>query len=330
MTSEKPGDAVGVRLLNPLPAALGHYSLELTQTLAAGQVPAWSAEDVSIESGERGRAAALFHLMAALRRSRGYEGPQFVLWPSLGYLELLAESVLAPRAHLIFHDSRPMRRQFGMHRWQGRAVAPLARLERPRLVVHSEGAAEALTSLGWPEPVRLPHPLLQEDRGRPDVPLQTTDPEVCTILGQYKPSRSVAVLGQLPTLLPRWRFRIVGRNWPSLPGFEMVERFVTEEEFDDELRSASVILIPYESFFQSNVLVRALEARRPAVSIEHEQTRNLYGATWPGMVSEWSAPHIADALTAVSSVDEATMDAFLESARTDAVTAWANYVGALY
>ena len=106
------------------------------------------------------------------------------------------------------------------------------------------------------------HPILDEQRLTP----KTSRPSV-VVAGQYKPARDLELLAQLGPRLrdAGWTTTIVGRGWPPVPGWDVDDRFVPEDELDDLLGAAWALLLPYREYFQSGVAVRALENGTPTV-----------------------------------------------------------------
>ncbi|QGG40034.1 glycosyltransferase [Aeromicrobium yanjiei] len=110
----------------------------------------------------------------------------------------------------------------------------------------------------------LNHPLLTEreqvaprnNAGRPSV----------LVFGQFKPDRDIDLMAQLSESMGSGvDFRVSGRGWPDIAGWDMDRRFVPELEIDPLIRSASAVLIPYRRFFQSGVAIRCLEQGTPVV-----------------------------------------------------------------
>ena len=70
---------------------------------------------------------------------------------------------------------------------------------------------------------------------------------------------------------------IRGRGWPAIDGWDLDDRFLSEEEFSAEIDAAGVVLIPYQRFYQSGVAIRALEGGVPVVGPQHPFLSNLFG-----------------------------------------------------
>lgn len=290
-----------VHLINPLPEALEHYEHALQATLTTAGAHVAEISRPSIEGRDRHKAKRAAEHMRALWRTRDFDGLSILMWPSFGYLELPVDWALCPKAAVIFHDAEPMRTQGGMSLRQGRLVAPLSRGRRsPAVIVHTRRASEGLERLGWSPSQMLPFPLLRAAAAaRP--PSQMVPPR-CLVLGQHKESRTLDLLSQLPPLLPDFELRIVGRGWPEVAQWHVRSEFLSLEDFDQELRSATVILVPYADYFQSGVVVHAFEAAIPVVTPPHEQTDDLYGGDWPGTATSWAAGPVAEAIRAAAAV----------------------------
>lgn len=315
---------MSLQILNPLPEALHHYEKALVATLRAAGAQEISLSSSKVEAGERGllgRASA--HLLGVLG-SRS--APALLLWPTFGYAEVLLDAVINPRLTVVFHDARPLRRQFGMRAWQGQLVGRVPRVTRAgRCMVHSRSAQVVLQEMGWDAAPILPHPLLAASEGSP----ATSGKPICLVLGQFKPTRDATLLEALPALLPGWRLRAVGRGWPSIRNWEVESRFVPEERVHAELVASTVVLIPYQHFFQSGVLVRAFEVARPAVTVRHEQTSALYGSDWVGTADTWTAEAVAEAVHRAAAVGPSDLLARIAAAQSHSVTAWGAWAASL-
>ena len=316
-----------LRIINPLPSALYHYEHSLCDTLREAGMEDLRVSSADIEAGGRGYLGRAREHVAALSASRA-DDAALLLWPSFGYCEVLLDALLNPRLTVVFHDARPLRRQFGMRPWHGRLMAAWPRITRPgRVLVHSAGAQQVLTDLGWHPPIVLPLPFRQVQPGNADRS-RAQEGRTCLVLGQYKPARDLDMMENLPKLLPDWAFRAVGRGWPPLEGWEVVPTFVSEERMDDELRSADVVLVPYKNFFQSEVLVRAFELAKPAVTVRHEQTASLYGEDWTGFPCSWDAENVKGALVRAVGVQGTQLQGRVASAHQQSVAAWGTWARA--
>jgi hypothetical protein len=275
-------------VVNPLPVALSHFQRELLQTLDPESLPRYA---VASFAGEGHRTAAarvrsLVRYLAFVRRVRRQRCAILVLWPLLGWLDVLVWGLLARnRTYVLVHDPTPLRRQVGSGRSARMLVRRLTRLlGRAEIVTLSQAASsevkEALPRL----PVHvLPHPILRPADGRPRT---GRDVGTVLVLGQYKPARDLALLEQLgPALADAGLVgKICGRGWPATQGWEVDDRFLSEDEFDSVLSHASVLLLPYATYFQSGVAVRAVELGTPVVGRRTGFLEGLLGETSVGIV----------------------------------------------
>lgn len=150
--------------------------------------------------------------------------------------------------------------------------------------MHSEYAREVAAE-------RLPHhhidlalhPMLNEQSTLSKSPRPSV-----LVAGQYKTERDLELLSDLGPQLRAagWRTHIVGRGWPEVNGWEVDARFVSEEEFDDILGKAWVLLMPYKNYFQSGIAIRALEQGTLTVGPRSSFLEALYGPSSGLIVDE--------------------------------------------
>jgi glycosyltransferase involved in cell wall biosynthesis len=325
MSAHLPGP---VWLYNPLPEALKHYEGALLDVLSAAGVPARSAGAPSIEvhgasKWQRARAAAA-ELAAHRRAGRG--GHLIVLWPTYGLLEpaLWLPSWRAGRVSIVIHDPSPLRRQLGMGPVAASLGGRAARASHLRVVAHSETAADTLRANGWASPELLPHPLL---RARPRAQPVPADRGTVLVCGQYKPARNVELLVALGPQLRRAGYRavIAGRGWPAVPGWEVIDRFLTETELDERMGRSAAVLIPYSHFYQSGIAVRAVELGVPVVGPEHPFLAELLGPGWPGLVAGEDAADWVAGVNAVAGQADRLAHA-AAAGRDRCERAWADYL----
>lgn len=258
---------VPITLLNPLGAALLHYRQELVSVLqASGQDP--DLIEFPEPSADRGtsRSRWVAHYISALwslkrANKRANRATRVIVtWPVLGYLDLIPLAALLPDAWLTVHDPVPLVRAIGY----GAITRRVVRLLGPaaKIVVLSEDAAEAVRAVLPKAKLRvLAHPVLAptssgaKDRGGATV----------RVLGQFKPDRDLDMLRAVAASTSAANLTITGRGWPPVEGWELDSRFVSEQELDELIRTASAVLIPYKRFFQSGIAIRCLELGTPVV-----------------------------------------------------------------
>ncbi|MCU1603206.1 MAG: hypothetical protein JWO22_3915 [Frankiales bacterium] len=303
-----------VELLNTLPATLAHYEHALTAAL--GGSPEVRVVHAGIERSEGSfgrRLGAQLRARWALGRS---DVPLVVLWPSFGLLEPLSWAwVVRHRPVLVVvHDPEPLRRQRGHGRF-ARALSGFG--TRVVVVAHSRPAADVLVSQGY-APIVVPLPWLapHAEPRRPEGAV--------LVLGQYKPSRSRAVLDELARDASLEGARqIWGRGWPPMTGWDVHDEFLPESRFVEVLSTARCLVLPYDRYFQSDVSLRALERGLPVVASRHPFLEDILGADWPGFVGAdgWGA-----AVHRVVRVPEEEVFELAASAWQRAIEAWRSAV----
>lgn len=277
---------MSVTLFNPLPATLGHYQGALEQTLRRIGVPSTGvaprpATDAPASHSARGRA----HLRAL--RDRPADDQTLILWPAFGWMEPALWG-RGKGSRLIVHDPTPIRRQYGY----GQASRKLARLcldlGALELICHTAAAREEVARRVGPrrQPVICLHPIASPSADPGSVVPRVDRQPVVLVAGQYKPSRDVELLSGLGPLLRGAGLypRIVGRGWAPLAGWDVRDGFVSEADFELELRQASVLLVPYRRYWQSGVAVRALENGTEVVGGRTEFLATLLGGDHPGLI----------------------------------------------
>ena len=297
--------ARSLTVVNPLPHTLAHY-VEAMRQQVGPPVAGATVVEPDIEIGGRSLPAKL---LAALRPVLTLVGVArrrdvlLVVWPVFGLADLALWRALGGRRLVLVHDPVPLRHQYGYGRI-GRALGRWGSRGRGvEVVAHTELAAGALRGLGIVVRHVLAHPTLPPVR-REAAPSDV----VVRVLGQFKSARDVSLLEDLGREAPAdWELTIAGRGWPAVPGWTVTDRFLTEEELDEQIDSASVVLTPYQHYFQSGIVTRAYERGVPVVAERHEYVESLYGSDWPGLVA---GPDVAAWLDAVRRVAgaEVTVD----------------------
>jgi glycosyltransferase involved in cell wall biosynthesis len=277
------GTRAAVVVFNPLPLTLSHYERELATVV---DVDGW------LRFPGEGHASVFAKLRALLKYCRVarrlVRGPHhvLVLWPLIGLLDLLlwaSVSVrLRGRATLVVHDPVPLRPQVGLGRpSQLAARIALRCVGSPDVICHTELAADALARMVPRARVNVvPHPLLEAEART------STSSRTALVLGQFKAARDVELLPELGAALRREGFEthIKGRGWPQISHWQVEEGFLTEDRFDRAIRSAAVLVLPYQHYFQSGVALRAFESGTPVVARRHEFITGVFGEDYVGAV----------------------------------------------
>jgi hypothetical protein len=268
-------------VVNPLGAALHHYQSELLTVLEDSDTSTSVIAFPEPSTGTGGRVSWLVRYVAALAwagaRARRAGGRLLVVWPVLGYLDLVLLRVAAGRrSSLVMHDPVPLVNATGYGRVSRQVGIRLG--GGVQVIVHSEAARRALDpALSDEQVALLPHPILPPRAGAHDARGRGTRP-VVRVLGQYKPDRDLQALSVVAE-----RFgdsavlEVHGRGWPDVAGWQVQSSFVPESELDQLAASSDVVLIPYRRFFQSGIAIRCLEHGTPVVGPAGSSLEDLYG-----------------------------------------------------
>jgi GT2 family glycosyltransferase len=295
-----------VAIVNPLGGALAHYQHELTDNLRAAGIGFELHTTLEPSIGAKSRLRWLLDYRSivaeAARGARSSEnGRLLVLWPVLGYLDVVLLALFGVRTSLIMHDPRPLVRAIGY----GKLARVLARVvsRRIELVVHSEQAAVVVREdAPTIRLTTLAHPILTPEKKQSD----TGGLPIVQVFGQFKPDRDLGALEAIAKeLRGKAHFKIDGRRWPQVAGWEVSDRFVPESEVDGIISRSAVVVIPYRLFFQSNVAIRSLELGVPFVGPRKSSLADLIGSD-----SSWlAASDVAQSWSrAVESAVESTGD----------------------
>lgn len=270
----------GVHIVNPLGGALAHYTKALDSLLTdIGVLVRVSSILEPSVSGE-GRVSWLaqyLRLLMDTRKSRKNE-KILIVWPVLGFLDILFSRLLCRQAvSIVYHDPKPLVRSTGT----GRLVASFVALWplKAKVIVHSSVAADAMDDVGLGEgQAVLEHPMLPPTGSSSTEVASRSSRPIVRVLGQYKQDRDMEVLRALSAeLAGRYELEVVGRGWPSVTGWKVEARFVSESELDELIRSSDVVVIPYKRFYQSGIAVRALELGTPIVGRAQTSLSDIYG-----------------------------------------------------
>lgn len=270
-------------IYTPIPAAQRHTVDELLACL-----PNDSASVVEIDAeGRSGFAkvrALIRHIWIARALGRRSQTTVFVTWPLLGWLDLIlwTRPRRAQPVYVAVHDPVPLRTQIGLGRRSEALARWLTRFGHVQIVCHSEAAAREVRSR-FPHlaVALLPHPFMAD-------PAPRRQSNVVLVLGQYKAARDLDLLERVGPRLQQQGFqpRILGRGWPDTNGWSVGDRFLSEEEFRDELVGCGALLVPYRYYFQSGVALQALELGVPIVGVPTDFLVALVGSDYPGLVLE--------------------------------------------
>jgi hypothetical protein len=312
-----------VIIVNPLGAALSHYSASLEKLLVACGATANTVSLMEPSASGQSRARWVVEYVNMLRGvALKNTGARVILaWPVLGYWDVaIARYTLRQiDAQIVFHDPEPLNRAVGYGRL-ARRVGMMSSVAAP-VVVHSRVAAEALNRQAPSLPVlELPLPMFAPDITWADRASET----VIRVLGQYKPDRDIQAMVHLAAEGPEdWRYEVVGRGWPDVLGWQVRSQFVREDEFNTLIRSSQAVVIPYRRFFQSEVALRCIELGTPIVGPSQSSLRALLGerSAWLVTNDQW-----LQATIAAVQANEAEVRSIASAAYEQARTAWAAWL----
>lgn len=268
-------DAATLSLINPLGAALEHYERALVDVLTtrAKKVECTRIDEPSANGGSRVRWLREY-IRAVRTAGKAKTGSVIVLWPVLGYLDAAVLRLLGVRhAKVIMHDPTPLVRAIGYGRFSKLIARYVGSTE---YITHSRSAYREVSRVVHESHVRYaPHPIKARAQEHP-----RDRRRVIRVLGQYKPSRDLSALVQIAEdeRLSGFTCEIVGRGWPSVPGWTTDARFVPEAEMDRLILTSSSVVIPYSRFYQSGIAIRALELGCPVVGPSDSSLADIYGA----------------------------------------------------
>lgn len=272
---ERPDTNTRVTIINPLGAALAHYTGALAEVLRGAGAHVQVTDILEPSASGEGRLRWLTRYLQILASARASRGKVLVVWPVLGFLDMIVAPILAGRGtSVVYHDPKPLVSAVGT----GKVAAKVAALApfRADVIVHSNEAATAMKNAGLPHGHLLEHPMYQPIAGAEQT--QISNPvQTVRVLGQYKRDRDLDTLVLLGEALKDFRLEIVGRGWPDVAGWTVDARFVSEAELDDLIRSSGAVLIPYNRFYQSGIAMRALELGVPVVGRAETSLAGLYG-----------------------------------------------------
>ncbi|MBY6709512.1 hypothetical protein HQ308_22220 [Rhodococcus sp. BP-241] len=306
---------------NPLPVALKHYVEALSAHLQKNNIaPEIRSRSVEQQSGTAKIWVALRILTSRIVPSRS---PVLVVWPAFGFLEAATWSVQAlfSKVYIIIHDVNPLIRAQG----HGSAALLLFRLAclmpRIHIICHTSEAAEELRSTSRVIAMVVRHPMMMPQY--PDDHVQSNRQTMVSVLGQYKPTRSISALTEISDEVGACdiNLMIAGRGWPEVRGWTVDDSFISELEFGQFLKASACIVIPYDRFYQSGIAVRALEQCTAVVAPRHPHIEQLFGTDWPGFSdSGW-----AQALSCVIELDKVSIYIRAKSAYESVDQSWKHF-----
>lgn len=304
-------------IVNPLPLTLHHYCNELLDVLDSSSGGAQVVESSAIE-GHRSFAKARVTISLLLERVRMRRpgSKTIVIWPAFGYFDAVTwlPLSLSSQVTLIVHDVMPLRKQFGYSSF-ARAVFRIAtRWGKMRVLCHTPEAAAELKLVAAVNARVVSHPIFSPGN---EALLRGN---AVRVMGQFKEARAIEPLLAIADRgVSDCTLEIYGRGWPPVQGWEVRDEFLPEREFDELLRTASCIVLPYQRFYQSNVAIRAIESQVPIVAVRHSQLIDLFGDQHPGFVEDgdWAA-----AVARAVSMDPSTLHLQSANARERAVREW--------
>lgn len=286
-----PSDrSVLVQVINPLGGALHHYEKEIASVLEASGASVRAHRIFEPSANGKNPLHWVFTYLKALvhtRLSMMEHSKALVLWPVLGYFDVVILSVLGFRdISLVIHDPDPLVKSVGYSTFAKRFAALLG--NNVTLIAHSEKAEHAILKHVPDFAIEvLPHPILTPAPSEAVVTMER--PPKVRVLGQYKADRDLQVLVELGKDLSHLAsLEVYGRGWPDIPGWKVVEGFVSEERLDELMAESAAVVIPYKRFFQSGIAVRALESGTPFVGPKDSVLAEMVGRDSPLLVEEGS------------------------------------------
>lgn len=310
-------DKANVAIVNPLPETLYHYCNELLDVLEASAGGAQVISSNAIEGHPAlAKARVTISLLLERIRLRRPGATTIVIWPAFGYFDAMTWLPMSrnSRVVLIVHDIMPLRRQFGYSSLARASFRIVTRWGKMRVLCHTPEAAAELKSVSKVSADVVPHPLFKAES------ISTARGNAVRVMGQFKEARAIEPLISIAgSGVSGCTLEIFGRGWPSVQGWDVRDEFLPEAEFDQLLRTASCIVLPYQRFYQSNVAIRAIESQVPIVAVRHSQLVDLFGENHPGFVEDgdWAA-----AVRRAVSMDASTLRIQSAEARERAVRAW--------
>lgn len=298
---------------NPLPSALHHYEREIEHTFSMLRLTPPTVVQLHAEgvSGRRKVTALVRHILTARKLATSGKNV-LVLWPLLGWWEILLWSSPASRVNIVVHDPRPLRRQIGLGKTAARVARVVPTRISPVTIFHSRRARDhAVEDIGNIRFAVVPHPVkpcLADDDGKSNGTRAVADSAIRVgVFGQWKPARDIQLLAELSPMLAEHRMvgQIAGRGWPEIDGWDVTSEFLPEADVSNRIQGVQVVLIPYLDYYQSGIAIRSVELGTHLVGVRNDFLESLLGSNYPGLlepsasVGDWM-----QAIRAVATISE--------------------------
>lgn len=266
-----------ILIQNPLGFALSHYQLEVCSILKSLQIKCNVFSQPEPAQSENSRIKWAYKNYISVYKNSKKNECVLVLWPILGYFDLVLLPLVSHRRPIIWiiHDPKPLTRALGY----GHAIKYIAslvtNLKYFNIFVHSQHSINFLPMRFREKVTVLPHPILAETKNV--SPRLANKKRRIRVVGQYKCDRDISMLKEIAQekFGQSIKLEIYGRNWPKIAGWHVKSGFLSEDEFEDIIRESDLVIIPYRFFFQSGVAIRCLEARVPFMISVNQYSKKL-------------------------------------------------------
>jgi hypothetical protein len=317
-----PNIPPAVAIVNPLANALDHYMSALRESLRQEGFDPLEIVFPEPSKADSGRLRWVLNFYIALVRAR-FSGARRIIatWAPLGYIDVALLPLIGGRsAWIVIHDPLPLASTTGYDAISIRAARVFG---SQQIIVHSEAAAAEITKvLGRRPKTVLPLPLLPREVN--EQPRNVDRRQSILVFGQFKPDRDIALLTRLgDQLASEYELNIVGRRWPTVPGWNVRDEFIPEAEVEPLLSAASVVLIPYRRFYQSDVAIRCIELGVPVVGLASSSLREMLGADSPLLVPRDDAESWVDTIRSAARTGRAAVRQSRTSLYEETLSAWA-------
>lgn len=283
-----PLAAIIIPIINPLGAAFHHYQKQTECVLRSVGVRTISLSTREPSHSGGSRVSWLCRYFQLCQRAGQINGRNsasraLVLWPALGYWDIVLLRLMRVRASVVIHDPRPLVRAIGYGRLAGWLATIASSGLVDAIVLSAEAEAEVTVHAPKLSCRLLPHPIMPGTA----VSAQVATLPVIRVLGQYKKDRDLDALREISSRLAgEASFEIYGRDWPDVSGWAVTPVFVTELEMTKLIATSSVVVIPYRRFFQSGMAFRCLEAGIPFIGPRQSNLAPVLGIDSPLLVDQ--------------------------------------------